>query len=206
MKRYFITGISTDVGKTFCSAVLVQALQADYWKPVQTGNTDGTDNGIIQQLITNDVSVIHKEIYSYEKPASPHIAAFYENESISLEKIVLPKSNNKNLIIEGAGGLLVPLNNKEYIVDLVKHLDAEIILVVREYLGCINHALLSIDYIVKNKYPFKGIILNGNFHPLAEKSIVEYAKVPVIARFPEMSGISKQIVSELAGEINLSFF
>ncbi len=206
MKRYFVTGISTDVGKTFCSAVLVEALNADYWKPVQTGNTDGTDNGIIQQLISNEESVIHKEIYSYEKPASPHIAAFCEHETIDLEKIVLPKSTNKNLIIEGAGGLLVPLNEKEYIIDLVKHLDAEIILVVREYLGCINHTLLTIDYLIKNNYLLKGIVLNGNFHPLAEKSIVEYANVPVLARFQALNGISKKVVYDLAKQIDLSLF
>ncbi len=206
MKRYFITGIGTDVGKTFCAAVLTEALKADYWKPVQTGNTDGSDSMVIKMLLTNDVSQIHREAYTFEKPVSPHLAANIENEEIQLDLVQAPETNNPFLIIEGAGGLLVPLNNKAYVKDLVSHLQAQTILVVREYLGCINHSLLSIDYLLRNNIPVKGLILNGNFNPLVEKSIVDYANLPILAKLPQMEGISKRTVYELAQGVNKEIF
>jgi len=205
MKRYFITGIGTDVGKTFCAAVLTEALQADYWKPVQTGNTDGSDKNIIRQLISNTKSVIHQETYSYEKPVSPHIAASLEDETIKLDKIIVPQTDN-TIIIEGAGGLLVPLNQEELLVDLIAKTEAEVILVIREYLGCINHSLLSLNYLQQHKIPVKGLLLNGNFHPMAEQSIIKYSKYPVLAKFPELPGVSKTAVFNLAKSISPELF
>lgn len=205
MKRFFITGIGTNVGKTFCSAILTEALQADYWKPVQTGVIESADVNEVSRLITNQRTQFQREAYSFTAPVSPHLAAAIENEEIELSKIELPNTAN-HLIIEGAGGILVPLNKTHYVIDIAKKFDAEVILVVRNYLGCINHSLLSIDYLIKNNYKLKGLILNGNFDAMVEESIVNYANTPVLAKFYEMSKVNEQVVSDLARTVNKELF
>src|SRR5690606_37588519 len=126
----FITGTGTDVGKTLVAAIITEALHADYWKPVQAGYADGTDSLRIQQMISNKRTKIHPELYCLEMPASPHIAAPAENKRITIEEIIthLPQTKNE-LIIEGAGGLMVPLNEKELILTLIKKLKARAIIV-----------------------------------------------------------------------------
>jgi dethiobiotin synthetase len=205
MKRFFITGIGTNVGKTFCSAILTEALQADYWKPVQTGVIESADVNEVSRLITNQRTQFQREAYSFTAPVSPHLAAAIENEEIELSKIELPNTAN-HLIIEGAGGILVPLNKTHYVIDIAKKFDAEVILVVRNYLGCINHSLLSIDYLMKNNFKLKGLILNGNFDAMVEESIVNYANTPVLAKFYEMSKVNEQVVSDLARTVNKELF
>lgn len=205
MKRFFITGIGTNVGKTFCSAILTEALQADYWKPVQTGVIESADVNEVSRLITNQRTQFQREAYSFTAPVSPHLAAAIEDEVIELSKIELPNTTN-HLIIEGAGGILVPLNKTHYVIDIAKKFDAEVILVVRNYLGCINHSLLSIDYLLKNNFNLKGLILNGNYDPMVEEAIINYANTPVLARFYEMSKVNEQVVSDLARTINKELF
>src|ERR1035437_9180860 len=151
MRKIFVTGIGTDVGKTVVSAVLVEALKADYWKPIQTGNFFSTDTAKIKKWITNTESVIHPETYNLKQYMSPHAAAELEGVEIGLDNITLPPTNN-TLIIEGAGGLMVPLNRKEFMIDMIGKFDAEVILVIQNYLGSINHSLLSIDAIKKRGF------------------------------------------------------
>ena len=117
MKNIFITGIGTNVGKTVASAVITEALQADYWKPIQTGSNDLTDTQNIKNLISNTKSVIHNESYLFKEPVSPHLAASLENQTIQLSNIVIPNTEN-NIVIEGAGGILVPINNTHFVIDL----------------------------------------------------------------------------------------
>lgn len=205
MKKYFISGIGTDVGKTLVSAILTEALQADYWKPVQCGIEGGTDHEKVKNLISNSHSVFHKEAYLLKEPASPHIASAKENIKISKSNIQLPNTNNK-LIIEGAGGLLVPLNNNEYVIDLAKEFDAPVILVVSSYLGCINHTLLSIDYLISHNYKIQGLILNGNFETGVRNAIVNYRNIPVLAEIPLVKTADKQFVLEQATNINIYQF
>ncbi len=205
MNKYFITGIGTDVGKTIVSAILTEALKADYWKPVQSGVADGTDRGLVSSLITNTTSVCHNESYSFQEPASPHLAASLENQKIKLEQMHLPDTQN-DLIIEGAGGILVPLNDSNYVIDLAQEFEADVILVCRNYLGCINHSLLSIDYLVKNNFPVKGIVLVGNFDKAVKLAITNYSELPVLAEIPEMSEISKETILNQAQKINVSLF
>ena len=144
MASYFITGIGTDIGKTLISAIMAEALHADYWKPVQAGYEDGTDSEWVREMLTNKTSVVHEESYKLKLPASPHIAAYEEGIEISLDKIVDDKPVTDNtLIIEGAGGLMVPLNENEFVIDLIKKLDATVIIVSKNYLGSINHSLLT---------------------------------------------------------------
>jgi dethiobiotin synthetase len=205
MNKYFITGIGTNVGKTIVSAILTEALKADYWKPVQSGVADGTDKDLVSSLITNTTSVCHNESYSFQEPASPHLAASLENQKIKLEQMHLPETQN-DLIIEGGGGILVPLNDSNYVIDLAQEFEADVILVCRNYLGCINHSLLSIDYLVKNNFPVKGLVLVGNFDKAVKLAITNYSELPVLAEIPEMSEISKETILNQAQKINLSLF
>ena len=201
MNRYFITGIGTEVGKTIVSAILTEALQADYWKPVQSGTVEGTDSNSVAGLISNTASQFLKEAYSFKEPASPHLAAALEGVEIDIETVQLPSSSNRNLIIEGAGGVLVPLNSKHYVIDLAKRFDAEVILVCRNYLGCINHSLLSIDYLRRHNYKIKGLVLSGDFDPLVRSAIVNYADTPVLAEIKEINEVTKSSIAELARSV-----
>jgi dethiobiotin synthetase len=202
MKRFFITGIGTNVGKTFVSAILTEALKADYWKPVQSGASEGRDVETVQGLITNKTSKFHKEAYLLQEPLSPHYAAIKENTEIKIPNIDFPSSSN-TLIIEGAGGLLVPLNKTDYIIDLAKKFDAEVILVVNNYLGCINHTLLSIDYLITHNYKIAGLVLNGDFDREVEEAITGYKSIKVLARIPAVAKVNKDTVQKLAGLIDI---
>lgn len=201
MNRYFITGIGTGVGKTIVAAILTEALQADYWKPIQSGTVEGTDSNSVASCVSNATSQFLKEAYSLKEPASPHLAAALEDVEIDMDAIQLPSSSNNNLIIEGAGGLLVPLNSKHYVIDLAKRFDAEVILVCRNYLGCINHSLLSIDYLLRHNFKIKGLVLNGDYDPLVRSAIINYADLPVLAEIKEIGGITKSSIAELARSI-----
>jgi dethiobiotin synthetase len=205
MSRYFITGIGTGVGKTFVSALLAEALQADYWKPVQCGTENGTDRELVQKLISNSKSVCHPEVYCFAEAASPHLAASLAGQKIQLEHIALPETTN-NLIIEGAGGLAVPLNDEDYVIELSRTLDAEVILVCRNYLGCINHSLLSIDYLLHREYQVKGLVLIGSFDKAVKSVITSYAELPVIAELPELTEISRESLLGQIAKVNLSLF
>ncbi|MDI9339644.1 MAG: dethiobiotin synthase [Sediminibacterium sp.] len=204
-KRYFITGIGTNVGKTVVSAVLTEALKADYWKPVQSGSTEGTDRQMVSALISNSETTCFNEAYCFEAPLSPNIAAQLENAEIEMGKIVVPETTN-TLIIEGAGGILVPLNETTDVIDLALKTDAEVILVCSNYLGCINHSLLSIAYLEAKKIPFKGIILNGRFDAPVKRAILAKCPVPILAEIEELAEISKLSVWTASQHINTVLF
>jgi dethiobiotin synthetase len=157
MSSIFITGIGTDVGKTVVAAIVTQALQADYWKPIQSG-LEETDKATIASLIDAVKTVIHPEVYRLTTPMSPHKAAQIDGVTIELDKIIRPKTEN-TLVIEGAGGLLVPLNNQDMIIDLIAQED-KIILVSAGYLGSINHTLLSASLLKAKGLNCVGIIYN----------------------------------------------
>ncbi len=192
-KRYFVTGIGTDVGKTVASAILVEALEADYWKPIQSGATTDSDRRTIQSLITNTKSVFHPEVYSLTEPLSPHAAAELDGVEIDLDKIVVPQTEN-TLIIEGAGGLMVPLNYKGLmVVDLITYCKAETILVSRNYLGSINHTLLSIEALINRNIPIKGIVINGAENKATERVILDTG-IPMLGRINDEPVVTKEIV------------
>ena len=197
----FITGIGTDIGKTIVSAIMVEKLQADYWKPVQSGDLENSDTIKVKRLVSNSKSVFHPEAYRLTQPYSPHKSAALDGIEIDIDKITLPETNNQ-LIIEGAGGLMVPLNSTHYIIDLIKHLDAGVILVSRNYLGSINHTLLSIDALASRGIPVKAIVINGNTDEYSEQAIRTYTKNAVpIYHVPSIPEINKESILKVAGSL-----
>lgn len=195
MSIYFITGISTDVGKTVASAIITEALEADYWKPVQAGELDNCDTKKVQRLVSNTKSVFHPNAYALKTPMSPHGAAEIDGFEINLKKIKPPKTGN-HLVIEGAGGLLVPLNNKNTILDLIKP-DYKVIVVSRHYLGSINHTLLTVKLMQEKGFDVS-IIFSGNEHKSTEDIIKKMTQVPIIGRIDEEPYFDQNVVKEYA--------
>lgn len=192
---YFITGISTDVGKTIASAIITEALQADYWKPVQAGELDNCDTKKVERLVSNSQSKFHPNTYALQTPMSPHAAAEIENISIDIKKIKAPKTNN-NLVIEGAGGLLVPLNDTQTVFDLIKP-SYKVIVVSRHYLGSINHTLLTVNALKEKGFDVS-LIFNGNEYKSTENIIKKMTNVPIIGRIDEEPYFDENVVKEYA--------
>ncbi len=197
MRKIFVTGIGTDVGKTVASAVLAEALQADYWKPIQTGAGYGTDTEKVKRLISNTTSVCHLEAYRFEAPLAPNAAAIAENKPIDFNAINMPQTNN-HLIIEGAGGLLVPLTEKHFMIDLIKKFDIETILVVQNYLGSINHTLLSCELLRNRGVKVLGMVITGTENPTSEEVILKNSGFPLLARIGREVAITPEIIKKYA--------
>ena len=195
MKTFFITGISTDVGKTIASAIVTEALQADYWKPVQAGGLEHDDKYTVGKLISNTKSKIHPNSYALKTPMSPHAAADIDGVSIDIKQINAPKTKN-HLIIEGAGGLLVPLNDTQTVLDLIKP-NYKVIVVSRHYLGSINHTLLTVNTLKEKGFDVS-LIFSGNEHKTTEDIIKKMTKVSVIGRINEEPYFDKNVVREYA--------
>lgn len=195
MKTYFVTGISTDVGKTIASAIIVEALQADYWKPVQAGELDNCDTKKVEKLVSNKKSKFHPNSYALKTPMSPHAAADIDEVAITLKGIIEPKTKN-HLIIEGAGGLLVPINNKQTVLDIIKP-EYHVIVVSRHYLGSINHTLLTVN-LLKEKGFQVSIVFSGEAHKTTEDIIKKMTKVPIIGRICEEPYFDKNVILEYA--------
>ncbi|CAL2076012.1 ATP-dependent dethiobiotin synthetase BioD [Tenacibaculum dicentrarchi] len=196
MKKYFITGISTEVGKTVASAIFTEALEADYWKPIQAGELEDSDSHKIKKFISNKKTIIHNNSYALKTPMSPHAAAEIDNITIDLAKIIEPKTDNKNLVIEGAGGVFVPLNNTDTILDIIKP-TYNVIVVSRHYLGSINHTLLTVN-LLKEKGFDVSIIFSGDEHKTTEQIIKKMTNVPVIGRIDEEPYFDKTVIKEYA--------
>ena len=200
MKKYFVTGIDTDSGKTIVSAILAQKLKADYWKPIQAGQP--TDSDTVRSLVSKD-TLVHPEGLILKAPMSPHAAARLEGVEVAIDQIRQPICHNDNLIIEGAGGIMVPLNDHEFVIDLAKKFDAEVILVSRNYLGSINHTLLSINYLQQNDFPVKGIIFNGELNTASEEFILKHSGLPCLGRIPLLEKIDTSAIQSLGKEISI---
>lgn len=196
--KLFITGIGTDVGKTIVSAIVTESLQADYWKPVQAGDLDNSDSHKIKKYISNNKTVVHSNSYKLNIPASPHLAAQLDEVTIDLKKIKEPKTKN-HLVIEGAGGLLVPLNDKDSIIDLIQP-DYKVIVVSRHYLGSINHTLLTLEVLRQKGIETAGIIFNGTEVPSTEEVVLQRTGVKMIGRIEEEPYFDKNIVLQYADD------
>lgn len=195
-KTYFITGIGTDVGKTVASAIITESLKADYWKPIQAGDLENSDSKKVERLISNEESFFYPEAIKLNTPKSPHAAAHIDGVKISTKKIKRPKTS-KSLVIEGAGGLFVPLNSKETILDLIKSTD-KVILVSRHYLGSINHTLLTIEGLKNKGISIAGIIFNGDKNETTENVILEMTGVQFIGRIENEPYFDRNVIKEYA--------
>jgi dethiobiotin synthetase len=204
MKPIFITGIGTGVGKTLVAAIIAEALHADYWKPVQAGFEDGTDSEWVRSMLTNTQSRILRETYRLAMAASPHIAARKQGKTIRLNTITeyfsIIKPANNILVVEGAGGLMVPLNGQEFVIDLVRALNAKLVLVSRNYLGSINHSLLTASVCRAYQLDVAGWIFNDQFMDY-EKDIAQWTDYPIIASIPRTQEVNKEFILEQAARI-----
>lgn len=198
MRKFFVTGIGTDVGKTIASAILVEALKADYWKPIQCGAEPSSDSVRISSLISNITSKIHSETYFLKQPMSPHAAAQLENIQINLSQIVLPLTQNENLIIEGAGGLMVPLNDEVLIADLIAYLQAEVVVVSSFYLGSINHTLLTCSELKRRKIAVAGIIFNGEYNKASADIILKHTGFKLLGSIKQEGNVNKELIKRYA--------
>lgn len=170
-KKYFVTGIGTSVGKTIVSAALVKLWNAEYWKPIQSGDLESSDSLMLRALVGNEL-IVHPERYKLNTPASPHYSAEVDGVEISIQDFQLPETNG-NLIVEGAGGMFVPINDQEFIIDLAEHLDLPVILVCSDYLGSINHSLLSFHSLNQRGIAVEYIVLNGEFKESSRRILIK---------------------------------
>lgn len=192
----FITGIGTGIGKTIVSAVMVEKLKADYWKPIQSGDLDNSDTAHVRSLVSNKTTIFHPEAYRLTQPFSPHKSATIDGINIDPDQIVLPETNNQ-LIIEGAGGLMVPLNEHFLIIDLIKKLDAEVILVSKSYLGSINHTLLSVEILKTRKIKIKRIVFCGDQDLSSEQVISNYSNCDTL-HVPHFDQLNSESIRKFA--------
>lgn len=199
MQPLFITGIGTGIGKTVVSAIVAEGLQADYWKPVQAGYEEGTDSEWVRTMISDQLT-IHPEVYKLKLPASPHIAAREEGIRIDLEVIeeqFIRLSSDKPIVIEGAGGLLVPLNEEEFVIDLIKRLNAKVILVSRNYLGSINHSLLTAEVCKREHIEVIGWVFNDQYLHY-EEEISKWSGYKILGRIPFADSVNKDFIKNTA--------
>jgi dethiobiotin synthetase len=200
MKDLVITGIGTEIGKSFIAAILTEALEADYWKPVQAGNLDCTDTDFIKQGISNTNSYFHQEIYRLSMPLSPHAAAKAAAVVIDLHRLKVPNSRNR-IIIELAGGIMTPLNNKQLNIHLLEEWALPVVLVSKHYLGSINHTLLSAKILEDYKIKVVGIIFNGEPNPSTEEIILAYTGLNCIAKINQENYVNRETVKRYANEL-----
>lgn len=201
--KLFITGIGTDVGKTVASAIITQALEADYWKPIQAGDLDNSDSHKVKSLVSchnersrSAKSQIFENSYKLNTPASPHLAATVDGITIDLKKIIEPKTKN-HLVIEGAGGVLVPLNNEDCIIDLIQK-DYKVIVVSRHYLGSINHTLLTFEALKSRKIEVAGILFSGDENKASEEIILSKTKAKFIGRIDNEPYFDQNVIQYYA--------
>ena len=194
--KLFITGIGTDVGKTIASSIIVEALEADYWKPIQAGDLDNSDTNKVEKYVSNTTTKFHENAYALQTPASPHLAAKIDGLTIDIHKIIEPKTTN-HIVIEGAGGIYVPLNNSDCVIDLIQP-DYKVIVVSRHYLGSINHTLMTIEILKSRNLNVAGIVFSGDENKATESIILEKTNVPMIGRIDNEPYFDQNVIKYYA--------
>lgn len=195
-KRYVVTGIGTDVGKTVVSAIIAQALEADYWKPIQSGELENSDSHKIDRL-TNDNVHILSERYRLTEPLSPHASAAIDGVHLQLSELTLPETN-RNLLVEGAGGLMVPINDTDLLIDAFKQWNLPLIIVSRHYVGSINHTILTIEALQNRGIAIKGLVFVGDENKATESFILHHSNVPFLMRIPLAAEVTTDFVQQQA--------
>lgn len=198
MNGLFVAAIDTNIGKTVTSAIICKALNADYWKPLQCGDLTNSDTINVKRLSPSTKT--HPEAYALKFPVSPNKAAKLEGVEIQLETIIPPSTEN-TLVVEGAGGCLVPLNDEEYVIDIPVQYNLPVILVSKNYLGSINHTLLSIEAIRNRKLTLLGVIMVGDANPETERSIEVLGKTKILAHIDWNPKANPKFIEEQATKI-----
>jgi dethiobiotin synthetase len=199
MKQFIVAGIGTEIGKTVVSAILTAGLKADYWKPVQAGDLDQGDAYWIRHWVPS--ATVHPSTYALTQPMSPHSAAEIDGITIDLKAFKIP--TDQTLIIELAGGIMVPLNDSQTNLDLIKHLNLPVILVSKNYLGSLNHTLLSFELLQQHGIPMAGIVFNGPENPSGEKFILNHTGLPLILRVHTEEELNEAVIASYADKIHV---
>jgi len=200
MTGYFVTGTDTDVGKTVVCAWLVHALDGEYWKPIQAGLDGETDDMAVRRLTGLGADRVHDSAYRLNAALSPHEAARRDGVAIDLGRIDLPR-HSRPLIVEGAGGILVPLNAQEFVIDLIAKLELPVILVSRSQIGTINHTLLSLEALRARGIEPAGVVIHGERNAANREAIARYGSVPVIAELPILEPLTRESIADAAARI-----
>lgn len=196
----FVTGTDTNVGKTVASTILALKFGYRYWKPIQCGSLEFSDTDWVKQYI--GAEKIQKEAYRFHDSLSPHLAARNEGKQIALQDLIEQFPNEKT-IIEGAGGLMVPINSSKLLIDFIPKNQCKIVLIARSSLGTINHTLLSIEALRKRKLALKGVIIIGDINSDNKDSIEEYGQTKVLGEIPFLEKINLECLSKIALDMNL---
>ncbi len=203
--NYFVTAIGTNSGKTLISTILVEALQADYYKPIQSG-TEDLDYETVEEYSNNNYCIVYPSQFILKTPVSPHHAAKLDHIEIRVSDILWPDTPN-TLVIEGAGGILVPINEKgEFIADLIQSIDCEVILVIDIYLGCINHSLLTINELKRRNIKVKGIVFNGDSIPETENIILQESGYRCLLKVNREPVINQEVIKQYAITLMANFY
>ncbi|MGL4825209.1 MAG: dethiobiotin synthase [Alphaproteobacteria bacterium] len=184
----FITGTGTGVGKTVVSAWICLHTQAGYWKPIQTGTDLGTDTDFLRKL---GILPCYLERYAFKEALSPHIAAKREGARIELDAVAILPFSQANVVVEGAGGVLVPLNEDALMIDLIRRLGMPVLIVAHAGLGTLNHTLLTLEALRKREIPIKGIVLNGLSNPDNKQSLIDYGNIEVLAELEPLHSLTR---------------
>jgi len=201
-EKLFVTGTDTDIGKTIVSSVLVKGLNAGYWKPVQAGIEPYTDTEYVKRLTGLNNRYFYRESYKLKTPMSPHASAKIDGVKIDLGNIKIPDFSQNQLIIEGAGGLIVPLNESKMIIDLIKYLDIPVLVVAKSGLGTLNHTLLSLMALRSYNISIFGVVMNGEFHSSNKEAIRKYGDIENIYQLPPLKNLNP---AELSSAFNHTF-
>jgi dethiobiotin synthetase len=196
-----VAGIHTGIGKTVCSAIMAQALGYDYWKPVQAGELHASDSMFIQQNVSNNRTTIHKETFCLTRAASPHYAASEDEVAITLDAFSTPTTENY-LIVETAGGVMTPLSDTLLNIDLIKYLNLPVVLVSNNYLGSINHTLLTVQALRHADAHLLGIVFCGEEVPSTRQFILRYSGLPMLLSIPYFAHLSQETVADFAASIS----
>jgi dethiobiotin synthetase len=199
-KQFIIAGIGTEIGKTVCSAIVTKAIQAAYWKPIQAGNLTDGDAYWVQKWVPG--TRVFPSTYALNHPLSPHTAAELDGVSIEIAAFSLPETA-QNLVVELAGGIMVPLNDNQTNLDLIKYLGLPVILVSKNYLGSINHTLMTYEILKSHNIPIEGIIFNGQTNSSGEAFIIRHTGLPVLLRVNEEKEINSSIIAHYAQSFQL---
>lgn len=191
-ETFFVTGTDTGIGKTVVSALLLKGLNGTYWKPVQSGLQEATDTEFVKRVTGMGSDHFCDETYRLNEPLSPHASAEIDGVEIALSDFELPEYKSAPLIVEGAGGLLVPLNDRDMIIDLIRHLDLPVLLVVRSELGTLNHTFLSLEALRNRDIPVLGVVMDGPKNESNRKAIEKYGEIEVLAELEPIEALNSQ--------------